>query len=54
MPFLTILLFIGFLWKLFFEQKKIHYQLLRADNGFFKTGIKKNQAIINPEPRREG
>jgi hypothetical protein len=48
MPFLTILLFIGFLWKLFFEQKKIHYQLLRADNGFFKTGIKKKSGHYQP------
>jgi hypothetical protein len=54
MPFLTILLFIGFLWKLVFEQKKIHHQLLMADNGFLKLQLNKNQAIINPEPRREG
>jgi len=29
----------GFLWKLGFEQKKIRYQLLRADNGFFKLKL---------------
>jgi len=38
----------GFLCKLGFEQKKIRYQLLRADNGFFKIKTMKKSGHYQP------